>query len=603
MIDIYRKLFDILNSRERAIALFLGLLLLAVGAFEVVGVASIMPFMTVLANPGVVETNTYLAWIYEALEFQSQEEFLFFLGMMFLALMISALGLGAVALWAQVRFSQGRNHAWSCRLVQRYLERPYEWYLQQHSSTLGSSVLTEVQRTVNGALFPALQLFSQGVVATFLLGLMVVVAPWVALTVGAGLAVAYSVLFITVRRFLGRLGNEIQSSNRQRFLIAQEMFGGIKDVKVYGLESPFLERYRDPSSRFARRNAAAQVIAELPSFAMQALVFGGIMSVLLYFLSERGGLQGALPVFSLYAMAGYRLMPALQTVYRQLAQLKVNSAVLDAVHGGLTEAVDPLRMGSHEQSQANMVGMGLRQSLELVDITYRYPGSDQPVLRGINMSIPALSTVGLVGATGSGKTTLVDVILGVLAPTAGVLRVDGESITPAQRRSWQRSIGYVPQHIFLVDDTVEANIAFGIPPNQVDRQAVERAARIANLHDFVVGNLEHGYDTLVGERGVRLSGGQRQRIGIARALYRDPDVLILDEATSALDNLTEKAVMEAVHNLGNRKTIILIAHRLSTVRQCNQIFYLEGGLVTGQGTYDELVDGHPEFRRLAGAGG
>jgi ABC-type multidrug transport system fused ATPase/permease subunit len=220
-------------------------------------------------------------------------------------------------------------------------------------------------------------------------------------------------------------------------------------------------------------------------------------------------------------------------------------------------------------------------------------------VQGLALEIPAFTTVGLVGATGSGKTTTVDIILGLLEPQAGQLRVDGAPITAENRRAWQRSLGYVPQQIFLADDTVAANIAFGIPKNQIDREAVERAARIANLHDFVTLEMPQGYSTVVGERGIRLSGGQRQRIGIARALYHRPQVLILDEATSALDNLTEQAVMEAVHALGHEITIILIAHRLSTVRDCDHIYLLEKGQLTAQGTYDELVAGNKRFRRMA----
>jgi ATP-binding cassette, subfamily B, bacterial PglK len=235
----------------------------------------------------------------------------------------------------------------------------------------------------------------------------------------------------------------------------------------------------------------------------------------------------------------------------------------------------------------------------LIDVSYRYPGADRDALEEINLEIPAYSTVGLVGPTGSGKTTLVDVILGLLSPKKGLLVADGLPITSDLRRAWRRTIGYVPQQIFLADDTISGNIAFGIPAEEIDQTAVERAARMANLHDFVVGELPAGYSTMVGERGVRLSGGQRQRIGIARALYRDPDLLILDEATSALDNLTERAVMDAVHNLSRKKTIILIAHRLSTVRQCDRIFYLEHGQILGEGAYEYLVEANEKFRLLA----
>ncbi|MEZ5583587.1 MAG: ABC transporter ATP-binding protein [Candidatus Competibacteraceae bacterium] len=407
-------------------------------------------------------------------------------------------------------------------------------------------------------------------------------------------------LFVMVRRYLRRIGVERRRANEQRFTAAQEAFGGIKELKVAGLEEAFIERFRAPSLQMARRLTATQLVAELPSFAMQAIVFGGIMIVLLYFLERYGGLQEALPIFSLYALAGYRLMPALQAIYNDLAKIRVDAVVLDAMYQELyLMPLDSAGAISDEGNSRQLEPLRLREALQLVDVSYRYPLAECLTLKGINLRIPALSTVGLVGKTGSGKTTLVDLILGLLKPEGGELVVDNRSITPALQRAWQLSIGYVPQQIYLSDDTVSRNIAFGMPAKRIDQEAVEWAARIANLHDFVVGELPDGYNTLVGERGVRLSGGQRQRIGIARALYRNPDLLILDEATSALDNLTEQAVMEAVHNLGNQKTIILIAHRLSTVRQCDQIFYLEQGQIIAVGTYDELLANNPQFRCLA----
>lgn len=603
MLGIYRKLYDILDARERWLTLLVFVLLVTVALVETAGVASIMPFMAVLANPEVVEANRYLAAIYRGLAFESTEAFLFFLGIGFLILIMGSLALRAFAFWAIVRFSNARNYAWSCRLLQGYLYQPYEWFLSHHSGTLGASVLNEVNRAVHGVLFPALQLISHGLVATFLLGLMISVDYWLALSITLVLGTAYTGLFMMVRRYLRRIGEERRNANDQRFKVAQEAFGGIKDVKVAGLEEAFVERFRAPSLRMIRREATVELVSQLPAFLMEALVFGGIMIVLLYFLGSRGGLQEALPIFSLYALAGYRLMPALQTLYRQFSQLRFHVVVLDAMHRDLyLMPLDSATPVASKDGPGKLKPLGLRETLQLINVSYRYPSAGRRALTRINLKIPANTMVGLVGPTGSGKTTLVDLILGLLQPEDGKLIVDGQPITPSLHRAWQLSIGYVPQQIYLSDDTVSGNIAFGVPPDRIDQDAVERAARVANLHDFVVGELPNGYNTLVGERGVRLSGGQRQRIGIARALYRDPVLLIFDEATSALDNLTEQVVMEAVHNLGNQKTIILIAHRLSTVRQCDRIFYLEQGQVIAAGTYNELLANSLEFSRLAGHG-
>jgi ATP-binding cassette, subfamily B, bacterial PglK len=335
------------------------------------------------------------------------------------------------------------------------------------------------------------------------------------------------------------------------------------------------------------------VIAQLPRYALEAIAFGGMLLVILYLMAKSGSFASALPIIALYAFAGYRLMPTLQQIYQAFTQLRFAGPALEALHKDLSS------LQAADVQHGHLSPLPLTQAITLNQVSYRYPHAPQPALKGIDLTIPAHSTVGFVGATGSGKTTAVDVILGLLEPQEGVLNIDGQPITAANRRQWQRAIGYVPQHIYLADDSVAANIAFGANAKDIDPQAMERAATIANLHEFVVNDLPQGYATTVGERGVRLSGGQRQRIGIARALYQNPQVLILDEATSALDNLTEQAVMEAVNNLGHDITIILIAHRLSTVRQCDQIFILERGEVKAQGTFEELKQANERFRAMA----
>jgi ABC-type multidrug transport system fused ATPase/permease subunit len=309
------------------------------------------------------------------------------------------------------------------------------------------------------------------------------------------------------------------------------------------------------------------------------------------------GLQGALPVIALYAFAGYRLMPALQQLYVHITQLRFAGPALDNLHQDLLGLAPP----ATQDPDLATAPLELRRAITLANITYAYPNAQRPAVQDLSLAIPAFSTIGLVGTTGSGKTTTVDIILGLLQPRSGQVAIDGTPITPENRRAWQRSLGYVPQQIYLADDTVAANIAYGMPPDRIDQQALEHAARVANLHDFVTQEMPKGYATLVGERGVRLSGGQRQRIGIARALYHQPQVLILDEATSALDNLTEQAVMDAVHALGHKITIILIAHRLTTVRECDRIYLLDKGRLTGQGTYEELLAASDHFRVMARA--
>jgi ATP-binding cassette, subfamily B, bacterial PglK len=350
--------------------------------------------------------------------------------------------------------------------------------------------------------------------------------------------------------------------------------------------------------RFVEVDATKALIGTLPRDLLEALTFGGmILFVLWVLVTRQGDMMAALPVLGLYAFAGVRLFPMMQKLYATIANLRAGQPALDALHADLTGPV-----AGETIAPAAGPAIRLSRALELDGVVYQFAAADRPALDGLSLRIEACTTVGIVGSTGAGKTTAVDVMLGLLAPQAGAMRVDGQRIDGANVRAWQKSVGYVPQAIFLLDDTVAANIAFGEAPEAIDMAAVERAARVARLHDFVT-ELPRGYDTVVGERGARLSGGQRQRVGIARALYRDPDVIVFDEATSALDNLTEKAVIEAVHDLGQEKTIVMIAHRLTTVKRCDVIFFLEGGRVVAQGAYDELVRGNTEFRALHEATG
>ena len=604
MIETFRKLLDLLTPREkRRLYLLMGMIVLA-GLAEMLSVASILPFMAVLSRPGMLEGEGRIAAVYEALKFSSPEAFLIVLGVAVFCLVVFGLLFSTLTHYAILRFTSMRACTISTRLLRSYLSQPYPWFLNRHSADLGVTVLSEVAQVVSQAMIPVMRMLSQSVVALLLIGLLVAARPGVALVASGVVVGCYLAIYLGVRRYLSRMGQEKRLANRDKFKVASEAFGGIKDVKLMGLEETYLHRYERHSRRMAIATAAVNTTSEMPRNVLKAVALGGIMFFILYLLvTGEGDLGSILPILGLYAFAGLRLFPALQLIYAGTAALRFSRPVLDKLHKDMAKR-ELLGESSPRDpaAPAAATAMGLHDRLELVDVRYAYPAAERPAVEGLSLAIPARSTVGLVGGTGAGKTTAVDLILGLLEPQAGEIRVDGVPIGPANRRAWQNSIGYVPQQIFLIDAPVSANIAFGIEPEDVDHARVERAAKIAELHDFIMEELPNGYATMVGERGIRLSGGQRQRIGIARALYHDPDVLIMDEATSALDNLTERAVMDAVHNLGHAKTIILIAHRLSTVRDCDMIFMLERGRVIDGGTYDELLNTSQKFQALAAGG-
>ena len=601
MADVFGKIWALLDKRERRNAVLLFSMIMVMGMLEAIGVASIMPFISVITNPELIEKNSYLNAIYRAFDFTETDDFLIFMGFGVFVLVIGSLAFKALTYWAMVRFTQMRNFSLSKRLLGVYLHQPYAWFLNRHSTDLGKAIITEVLQVVNNALIPGVQLVASGVVALFLLLLVILVEPAVAIIAACIFGGAYSLIYLFVRNRLGHLGIVRGQANQDRYRVAHEALAGIKDIKIHGLENIYLAAFKEPAMKFSRSQTKNLVIGQLPRFLLEGLVFGGMLVLLLVLLIiGDGGLEEVLPLIALYAFAGARLIPAFQQVYKAMARLRYGKPALDELHADLKDSATSSENHEISMQSATAEKVRLNDSLVIRDAHFSYPGSKYAALNGLGLSIAANTTVALVGASGAGKTTAVDLMLGLLFAEQGEVIVDGMPITKKNVRSWQRNIGYVPQTIFLIDDTVAANIAFGV--NETDIEKVERAARIADLHDFIVDELPDGYDTMIGERGVRLSGGQRQRIGIARALYHDPDVLVLDEATSALDNLTEKSVMDAVHALSQQKTIILIAHRLTTIQKCDEIYFMQNGELAARGTYEELL-ANEDFNSFASVHG
>lgn len=595
MLQNYRLVWGLLNAKERRQFVALVLLTILMSAFEVTGVAAILPFLSLIGDPGMIETNPFIAWFARTTGLSDPMHVTVAFGLVVLVLLVLGMAVRAWGTYAQVKFSMMRAYTIATRLLRAYLRQPYVWFLSQNTAEFGQSLLSEVDMVVRQCILPAVLLISSFTITACIAVVLFVAEPAVALGTTLLLMSVYLVVFSVTRKRLDRIGRERIAFNKDRFQTVQEIGGGIKEIKVMGLEGVAMDRFHTPAYGMARTQSLANILGKLPRFALEAVIYGGFISMILVMLALNGRqITDLLPLFGLLGMASMKLFPALQQIYAQLSVIRFSAPALIKLHESTTTLTMPPLPPAGDP-------IHLKDRLELRDLSFAYPEAETPTLNGISTVIPARSTVGIVGGTGAGKTTMVDIILALLQPSSGELVVDGQVITHERRRDWQKTLGYVPQSIFLMDDTVAANIAYGIAADQIDMAAVEQAARTANLHDFIMENLPDGYATRVGERGVRLSGGQRQRIGIARALYFDPDLLVLDEATSALDNLTEKAVMEAVHNLGGAKTVIMIAHRLSTVQGCDKILLMEKGRIKAEGTYDELLAQDAEFRRLASA--
>ena len=594
-----KKIYSILSPPERRRGALVLLMILIMAFLDMLGVASIMPFMAVVSNPGVVETNSILSRAYQFSKdfgISSIDDFIFILGLLVFFTLFCTLSFKALTVYAQARFALTREYSIGKRLVKNYLNRKYSWFLTRNSADLGKNILSEVNLVVADALIPIMNIIAQTAVSSALLILLIIVDPILAIGIAIVLGSTYTLVFKATKRVLNRIGKERLENNEDRYVAVNEAFGAAKEVKIGGLEDFYTQRFAKPAQRYARNLATANIIGQLPRFALELIVFGGMLIVILVLMNKSGSFSSAVPVMSLYALAGYRLMPSLQGIYTSVSQLRFASAALD----GLLQELNHLeRVDLTHQKTLQKDVFPFNHDICLNNVSYFYPNTETPAIKNIDLKILVNTKVGFVGATGGGKTTIVDLILGLLDPSEGTLEVDGININAKNRKHWQSSIGYVPQHIYLSDDSVMANIAFGVDSRNIDISQVEKVSKIANLHDFVDKKLPDKYQTKVGERGVRLSGGQRQRIGIARALYHNPQILVLDEATSALDNLTEQAVMESVHNLENEITVIMIAHRLSTVKECDTIFYLEDGELKGSGSYKDLVESNKSFGEMS----
>lgn len=594
--NIFKKIkafLLLLSASDRKAALGLLILLTVAALIDTLGVASVLPLITIMTKPDVVMNNSTISSLYLRLGSPGLENFQIYLGIFFVLFLLMALAVKAFAITCQIKFTYSVQHSLSVRLIERYLYQPYSWFLNRNSSGLGKSILSEVDQVISETLVPLLTLFAQGFLVFCLLALTIVANPILAAATFGFFLFVYTLIYKAVRSRLFNDGVDRAAANNERFRLVSEAFGGIKEVKFGGLESNVLSNFDRVSFRYTKSKSFSQATAQLPRYVLELLIFSGII-ILVFSLKAKEGFLGTIPTVTLYAFVGYRLMPAMQLVYSSINTLRFSQHMFERIHSELVPPRSCLSVGRE------VGAVSFDALLQLKNVSYSYPNTQAPALRNLTFDIRAKSCIAVVGISGSGKSTLVDVILGLLELDEGEILVDGVPIAHDNIRSWQGQIGYVPQSIFLLDDKISSNIAFAISEEEIDPHELRRAAIAAGLHDFIISELPFGYDTIVGERGIRLSGGQRQRIGIARALYRRPKLLILDEGTSALDGFTERAVMDAVYTLSKDTTVILVSHRLSTVMECDEIFVIDSGRIVDRGNYFELLSNSANFSRLVG---
>lgn len=562
-----KKIWSILTPRERRKSFAMMALVVLMAFSEMIGVISIMPFLSVLARPEVIHEIPALQWLYIQLAPEDERSFIVVLGFSSIALVVGSSVFKTFTLHSLNRFTFLLRHNISTRLLSRYLEQPYEFFLKHNPSELARNVLSEVDQLHGGLVKPLSQLIAHGSVVLAMVGLLFLYDPWVAVGASTVVTMLYGMIYVLVRKRLGTTGQLRQAENGARFKACNEVLGGIKDVKITGAVDTYHQTFSSASRGYSRHQSNAETLSQSPLYIVEAVGYTGLICLSLFLMQQSGDIAKVLPVLGLFGFAAYRILPSAQIMFRGLAQLKFSSAALDII------AKHHLLPSSSQLSAAPLSQP--KQSIELRNVRFAYPTTPgKPVFDHFDLKIAVNTCVGIVGVSGAGKSTLMDLLLGLLHPQEGCLMIDNINVDQTNVSSWHRVIGYVPQHIYLADVSVAENIAFGIPKTEINMQAVQNAAEIAQIHGFITGTLPNGYSTHIGDRGVRLSGGQRQRLGIARALYRNPAVLFMDEATSALDNETEAAITDAIGNLSGSKTVVVIAHREASLRFCDHIHHL-----------------------------
>lgn len=579
--NIFRKIHSLLTPSERKSAFILFGLMIIGMLLETLGVGLIVPLVTLMMQGDLIIRYPAMQPLFEFFGNPSQEQLV-------VGAMLSLIGIYLVKnlflaflAWRQMCFAYGIQRHLSQRLFTMYLRQPYSFHLQRNSAQLVRNVTGEVS-LFTGAVNNSLNILTEGLVLLGVAGLLLLVEPQGALIVASVLGVVAWAFYRGNRARITRWGVARQHHEGLRLQHLQQGLGGVKDVKLLGRESDFLEQFQVHNTQSVNVAQLQATLQQLPRLWLELLAVSGLVILVLSMISHGRDMTSIVPTLALFAAAAFKLMPSVNRVLSAMQTLRYGLPVINTLNDELKQEVPDAIVQSYTNA------FTFSREISLTDISYTYESASLPALNGLSLSIRKGEFVGFIGTSGSGKSTLVDVLLGLLTPSNGLVEVDGNDIQSGLRQ-WQNQIGYVPQSIYLTDDTLRRNVAFGIPNEQIDDVAVQRAIKAAQLEEFVMSSPD-GFETVVGERGVRLSGGQRQRIGIARALYHDPAVLVLDEATSALDSETERGVMEAVSALhGSSKTIIVVAHRLSTVVKCDRLFRLELGKVVDEGLPEEML--------------
>lgn len=589
------KLYRLFTPRDRLKLLgLLGMMLLA-AVLEVAGIGVIPAFVATIADPEGVKAYPVIGDLISYFGIGTQKELLTYGAISMIVVFLVKNGYILFFQYYKTRFIYNRMYEFSRRMMEAYMQAPYTFHLKRNTSELLRNTTQEVKLMVNQFLMPSMEFAQRAVLVIGILLFLFVVEPLITLVVFVFLGLIAGGFLSMTSKKNKYYGKKAQVHRHGAIKSVSQGLGGLKDSRVLNREPYFMNQFNGEARGEVDATQYKAFIGQIPRPLIETLAVAGMLLIAMIMVWQGRTVAGIMPILSLFGMAIVRLMPAIQQVMKMATTLRFSVVSVDPVHDDL-QALKKYTKG-FDKSRKSSKRLTVQTTIEASNLVYHYPNSDEQALNGVSFTIPRGSAVAFTGPSGAGKTTIADVLLGLLEPQQGKITVDEDSIHQ-NLSAWQRNIGYIPQFIYLADETLRENIAFGLPPEQIDEAQIQHAVDMAQLRDLVE-KLPEGLDTVIGERGTRLSGGQRQRVGIARALYHDPQVLVMDEATSALDNITEKQIINAIDRLKGERTVIMIAHRLTTVEECDKIYFLKDGQVESVGTYQELMEVNDQFRALA----
>lgn len=598
MLKTLSEIFLLLSLVQKRNFLLLQILVFLMALMEVVGITLLVPFITLITSPEIINSNPMMSSIYL---FSSETEysgFVIWFGILVLFVLCLSTIFSVVTTIVIAKFAAIVGAEISQKLFAYYINESWLFHANQSSAKLTKQIATEAQRLTGYILIPIANINARLVMLLMLVSIIIYVDPLVAFCGVVMLSAVYGLIYRVVKKRLIKNSAIISNSATTRFKLLNESFTGVKEVILYGRQGYFEQGFNSAINSMAFAQAENNALSQVPRYLLQFIAFGWMVMLVIYLMTQnQESLEQIIPVLSLYALACFKLLPAFQQVYSNLTQIKGNFSAYQSIKDDLSRALSFASKQDFDMHDS-LKALPFRESIVLKDVFFRYPKNHNNVLNGLSLKIKAKQFIGFVGHSGAGKSTIADILLGLVSPDHGYVEIDGNTLNENQINSWQKNIGFVPQSIFLSDGTIAENVAFGVPPEKIELSKVNRALELANLMGFVQ-TLDEHVNSNVGERGVRLSGGQRQRIGIARALYNNPEVLVFDEATSALDGITEKAIMEAINGLSGIKTIIMIAHRLKTIQSADRIFFFDGGEVLDSGSFSELIEKNQSFKKMA----